>query len=176
MLPLESNGPLTAKRSGMRRCVALAMCLLLYLGVGQQAALGQKTRIKGLVTDSATSLPIPFASLSLKGSTAGTITTDLGTYVLETRQPGDTLVIACVGYYPKTVKIKPRHLQELNISLAPQTIDMEEVVVRPDRNPALRMHDSIVAHKPLNNPDRLESYSARVYNRLEIDLSRSSPL
>ena len=172
MLLLESNGPFTAKRSEMRRCVALAMCLLLYLGVGQQAALGKKTRIKGLVTDSATSLPIPFASLSLKGSTAGTITTDLGTYVLETRQPGDTLVIACVGYYPKTARIKPGHFQELNISLAPQTIDMEEVVVRPDRNPALRMYDSIVAHKPLNNPDRLESYSARVYNRLEIDLSR----
>ena len=84
----------------MRRFVRIAVAFVLLLYAFVQPANGQQvTKVKGVVTDSETGGPVPFAVVYFKGTTVG-VTTDMdGLYYIETRQSvSDTIVVELMGY------------------------------------------------------------------------------
>lgn len=85
----------------------------------------QEKMIKGKVTDEA-GLPIPGASLLIKGSNNGS-TTDLdGAYSI-TAKTGDILVFTYLGY--ATIEQKVGNANSYNISMQPAQSQLEEVVI-----------------------------------------------
>ena len=61
---------------------------------------GQKT-IRGVVRDSHSEEPVPFASVIFSGSGAGSLTDSTGSFSLRYENwPSDSLIITCVGYQP----------------------------------------------------------------------------
>lgn len=132
---------------------------------------GQVTKIRGIVTDAGTKEPIPFVNISFLHNPAGTVTNTEGEYFIETRNPGDTLYFTFVGYEKQKYKITVNKFQVINISLVPLTYELEEAIIVPGKNPAHRILDSIIVNKKNNNPDKLESYSYELYNKLELDLN-----
>ena len=63
--------------------------------------LGQ-LKIEGTLVDSATQQPIPFANVWQKGTSKGTLTNDLGRFILEADTSlSDSLIFSLIGYQQK---------------------------------------------------------------------------
>lgn len=136
----------------------------------------QKTKITGKIIDSETKEPIPFANIAFKNTAIGTISDFNGHFKIEAQTKIDTIVISCVGYEKKSIKVKRNTFQDLNIQLKSNNIQLDEVVFVAEKrkkwvNPAHRFLDSIWANKDKNNYDKLQSYEYELYNKVEFDLN-----
>jgi len=85
-----------------------------------------QSQVKGKVTDE-TGQAIPGASVLLKGTSAGTVTDADGAYVLQGVPAEGVLVFSFIGYTTQEVATAGR--EAIDISLAPDTKTLEEVVV-----------------------------------------------
>ena len=131
----------------------------------------QVTKIRGRVLDSKTKQPLPFVNIAFKGTTIGTTSDFDGNYFLETRKPSDTLFVSFVGYKEQNFFVKKGQFQTINVDLVSETIDLQEVVVVPGENPAHVLLRKIIANKHKNNPARFDSYQAKTYTKMEMDLN-----
>lgn len=82
--------------------------------------------IKGKVVDNK-GFPLPGVSISVKGTTHGTVTSNNGEYVLAKVPTGSILVFSFVGM--KTQEVTVSNKTEINITLSEENIGMDEVVV-----------------------------------------------
>jgi hypothetical protein len=116
--------------SNVRLCLALAA---LWLLPGLAAAQGS---LSGVVRDSLTQKPLPFASVFLANTTLGATTTEQGTFVFERVPAGSYDIVASyVGYRLEKQAITVGQApQRLTLALAPTGAQLGEVVVRPRPN------------------------------------------
>ncbi|GAA4799766.1 TonB-dependent receptor [Olivibacter ginsenosidimutans] len=100
----------------------------------------QQGTIKGLVM--ADSVPVPAISVSISGSTIGTITDDQGYYLLEKTPIGNyTIIFSGIGYdqYRIPIKVEPNGTTVVNAFLQKKQSNLDEVVVTGiSRGEALR--------------------------------------
>lgn len=133
---------------------------------------GQKTKVEGVVLDGLTGEPMPFVSVHFQDSKIGTLTDDLGHYLLDTYYGTDSLVFYSSGYLKQTVAVKRDEAQEINVTLNVQQSDIEEVIVVASGEwPSTILHKKVIANKPINDKEKLESYEYEVYNKVEMDLN-----
>jgi TonB-linked SusC/RagA family outer membrane protein len=71
--------------------IALLLCFV------SQASYAQSLRVTGKVTQKSDGLPLPGASVIVKGTTVGVVTDQNGTYSLQVPQGGSTLVVSYIG-------------------------------------------------------------------------------
>jgi len=102
------------------------LLILMALSVGINCLFAQTKQITGKVTSADDGLPIPGVSVSVKGTTTGTITNVEGTYSL-TVPENEVLVFSFVGMKPKEVPITGQTVY--NVVLETETIGVGEVVV-----------------------------------------------
>lgn len=136
-----------------------------------QVLFAQKTIITGKVTDVLTNEAVPFATVLFKGSNTGTNTDFEGNFRLSSDAPTDSILCTLIGYKPVVMKVKKGETQVINIVLSTNQIEFQEVIIRPGENPALQVIRNIIAHKPDNDPSKLNTYQFEVYNKLEFDIT-----
>lgn len=100
----------------------LCLILTIFLCVTTYA---QEKVIKGKITDES-GLPIPGASLLIKGTTKGNTTDMEGNYSISAK-PGDVIIFTYLGY--TSIEQKVGSANTYNISLQPSKSELEEVVV-----------------------------------------------
>jgi hypothetical protein len=128
--------------------------------------------VEGIVTDGVTGEPMPFVTVRFMDSKIGTHTDTNGYYSFNTYYATDSLVFSFSGYLKQVVPIELDNSQEINITLQIQQTDVEEVYVRPpDEFPSTILHKKVVAHKRINNKEKLDSYEYEVYNKVQLDLN-----
>lgn len=88
--------------------------------------MAQKT-ISGKVTDAADGLPLPTASIVVKGTTVGTAAGTDGTFTLTIPSDARELVVSMIGYVTKTVSIGTEDV--FIVALSTETTILDEVVV-----------------------------------------------
>jgi TonB-linked SusC/RagA family outer membrane protein len=91
--------------------------------IEKQAATPQK--IKGTVTDDKR-VPLPGASVTIKGTSKGVITNNNGEFSIDT-QPGDVLVVSFIGFQTQEIKISSQ--TNIEIRLTTLTSGLNELVV-----------------------------------------------
>ncbi len=96
--------------------------MLLLMG---NYALGQNLTITGAVTAKDDGMPIPGATVRIKGTNTGTQTDALGKFTLSVK-PGTSLVVSFIGFQPLTVT---PNSQVVNVVLSPSSSQLGEVVV-----------------------------------------------
>ncbi len=90
------------------------------------AVFAQEIKVSGVVRDSFTGEPVPFASISLKGTMTGGNTDANGAYTIAV--PGDgTLVFSSVGYV--TTEIPVVHKATIDVFLEPDQQVLDETIV-----------------------------------------------
>ncbi|HNT41625.1 MAG TPA: carboxypeptidase-like regulatory domain-containing protein, partial [Tenuifilaceae bacterium] len=104
-------------------CVFLAGLLL----VGVTLAQAQTVRITGTVTSSEDGMPMPGVSVIVPGTTIGVSTNIDGKYEINVPANATTLSFSFIGFTTQDVAIAGRSV--IDISLKPETVEMEEVVV-----------------------------------------------
>jgi TonB-linked SusC/RagA family outer membrane protein len=105
--------------------VLLALSFVMVFGLS--AIIAQTTTITGTVTGSDDGMPIPGASVFVKGTTVGTVTQMNGDYTLSVPQDAETLVFSFVGMMTQEQAIDGRSV--IDVALASDAIAMDEVVV-----------------------------------------------
>ncbi|MBI9066524.1 MAG: von Willebrand factor type A domain-containing protein [Salinivirgaceae bacterium] len=83
--------------------------------------------ISGVVSSSDDGMSIPGVSVSIKGTTIGTITNIDGWYSINVNKASDILVFAFVGMKTKEVELKGR--TTINVALEADVVGIDEVVV-----------------------------------------------
>ncbi|MCH2225249.1 MAG: DUF5686 and carboxypeptidase regulatory-like domain-containing protein [Crocinitomicaceae bacterium] len=146
--------------------------LLLLLTLVSYISFSQKTKVEGVVTDSDSGEPLAFVKVRFQDSKIGIYTDTAGYYVLETYYATDSLIFSAPGYLRATYFVQKDAIQSINVSLTVPTSDFEEVVIRPpDEFPSTILHKKVIANKPINNKEKLNSYEYEVYNKVQIDLN-----
>ncbi len=102
-----------------------------YKLVGRQIVLSpaysmQQKKVTGKVTD-ATGGPLPGVSISVKGTTNGTITSNEGTYELTKVGDDATIIFSFVGMTSQEIKVLGK--QVVNVVLEEETKGLDEVIV-----------------------------------------------
>jgi hypothetical protein len=145
--------------------------LLLFAFLLLSSARAQTVLISGKVTDKETEEAIPFANVYIKGTVIGVQTDFDGKYKMEIKLPADSLLASSIGYNKGARKINaaPKE-QTVNFILDRSDYSLQEVVIVPGENPAIRIIKEVIARKHSHNKNKLNSYGYEAYNKIEIDL------
>lgn len=144
--------------------------LLSFLASG--IVLSQQTRVSGKVTDAETGETLPFVRVVFQDSKIGTMTDTAGNYVLESYYATDSIQFFMAGYEIMTFHVVKDQAQVINVRMPIAVDNIEEVVIRPpDELPSTTLHKKVVAHKDINNKEKLSSYGYELYNKIQIDLN-----
>ena len=105
----------------MRKMLVLFVATFFVLG-----AYAQEVVLKGVVTSSEDNQPLPGVTITVKGTTNGTITDFDGNYTLTV--PSDAmLVYSYIGMKPQVIGVEGR--TEINVQLESDLFNVDEVVV-----------------------------------------------
>ena len=138
-------------------------------------ASAQTTRVRGQVTDTADGKPLQFVSVVFPGTTTGITTDEQGIYALETRDTVSRVQASMVGYATRTLPLTPGTFNHVDFALEAVEFGIGQVVITPGENPAYPILDGVIRNKPLNDPERYDTYSCRTYTKMELDLTNIRP-
>lgn len=115
---------------------------------------------------------MPYVTVRFQHSKIGTFTDTLGKYSIETYYATDSLVFSFSGYLKVTKPVEVDEVQQIDVVLPVMVSEYQEVVVRaPDELPSTTLHKKVIAHKHINDKEKLESYEYEVYNKVQLDLN-----
>ncbi len=101
--------------------------LLAFFAIGLQVLMAQTKEISGTVSSADDGGVIPGVSVSVKGTTTGTITDANGTFKLKVPQDGKILSFSFVGMSTQEVEIGSQTI--INVKLESDNIAVDEVIV-----------------------------------------------
>ncbi|MFW5725657.1 MAG: YfbK domain-containing protein, partial [Bacteroidota bacterium] len=104
--------------------------LMLALLFPASFAFTQDRTIYGTITDAGSGNPLPGVTVSVKGTTIGTLSDSQGEYSITMGSGHEFLVFSFIGM--KTVELKPGHSNRLNVAMEPDITELQEVVVGYD--------------------------------------------
>nr|WP_294903125.1 SusC/RagA family TonB-linked outer membrane protein [uncultured Lacibacter sp.] len=107
----------------MRKLVSMTCVLLLCI----MQVFAQDKTVTGKVTDEKDGSPLPGVSVTVKGTTVGTVTGSDGTYRLSVPGSAKTLVFTFVNY--ETAELSIGNRSTINIGLSTNEKNLQEVVV-----------------------------------------------
>ncbi|QJW89490.1 carboxypeptidase-like regulatory domain-containing protein [Spirosoma taeanense] len=146
--------------------IALAVSVLL-IGWGPSTTNAQTT-INGRVTDAATGEGIPFASIAVKGTTAGTTSNADGRYSLRLTQTADSLQVLSLGYATRSYAILRQPSQTIDAQLTSTATSLQEVkIYAKGGDPAYRILRETVRRRDQFDPARLLAYEYESYTKIE---------
>lgn len=111
------------------------------------------TSVKGHIIDNKTKEHIPFATISVKGTTIGTVADGSGHFTMRNLPDGEfTLVAEYLGYKTTEVTIPSEHKSQLEISITldEQPLAMDDVVVSATRNETNKRNSATIVNVTSN--------------------------
>lgn len=105
--------------------------LFLWIGVGL-SSYAQNFTLSGSITAADTQETLLGVTVYAQGTTSGTVTNNYGVYSLTLPQGDYQIVVQNLGFETKIIEVMLDTDQTLNIALAPQSEELDEVVVTED--------------------------------------------
>ena len=120
---------------------------LLFLACALISSSVQAKVISGVVRDSISHDPVPYASVMLKNAGWGKLTDANGKFKIEidnsNSRANDTLVVSTMGYTSKSVRAY--FGKKLEILIVPDGIKLSEVVIKPKKEKYSKKNNPAVA-------------------------------
>ncbi|MDE6497339.1 MAG: carboxypeptidase-like regulatory domain-containing protein, partial [Muribaculaceae bacterium] len=132
--------------------------------------------VKGIVTDSITGEALPYASVTLAGSTGGAVADSKGVFEFKVPAGASSLQAAMMGYNSKHIPLKQTSHNMYVIKLSPARAELGELVVKRRKyskrnNPAVDFVRRIRTMQAETDPRRNEYYDFERYERITIALN-----
>ena len=149
---------------------AILLFIMIFCSFAKEL-IAQTFQIDGHVIDGKTGNSIPFASIQILGNskTKGTVSDIRGWYRLEFQTENDSIRVSHVGFEKLNIKVSSLRANP-EIFLQPITISLSEVQVKAGENPAIPIVKKVIENKKLNDPDKLNTYSFKSYNKVVMTL------
>ncbi|NMH27222.1 DUF5686 and carboxypeptidase-like regulatory domain-containing protein [Flavobacterium silvaticum] len=151
----------------VRNLLSLIFFLLTLSAISQ-------TKVSGIVVDDE-GLPVPYASIGVRGTTIGTVTNEDGRFYLESDQTFKSIVVSFVGYDTKEVPLPKAVNYDFKIKLSGGN-QLAEVKVYTGKtskknNPALDILRKIWERKRKNGLYMFDQYQMQKYEKVEFDMN-----
>ncbi len=132
--------------------------------------------VKGLVADSITGEPLPYASVTLTGSPGGAVADSKGIFEFKVPAGATSIQAAMVGYATKRIPLKQTSHNMYMVALAPARTELNELVVKRGKyskrnNPAVDFVRRIRGASSETDPRRNDFYDFERYERITIALN-----
>lgn len=152
------------------------ICLLLFLLAKAGGPLLAQNMAKGIVRDSLTLEGLPFASVRVMDSKASAVADSKGFFEIRVPAGATAITASCQGYATKTVPLRKSSIQLYDISLAPESQELAEMVVKKKKytkknNPAVEFARRIRNSAGLTDPKNNDYYSYDKYERISIGVN-----
>ncbi|NUM31355.1 MAG: carboxypeptidase-like regulatory domain-containing protein [Bacteroidetes bacterium] len=147
---------------------------LLFLLCVCTKVLAQHTIVKGKITDAESGEALPFITVFFKNTNIGTSTDFEGFYELKTTQKTDSISAKSIGYITASKKIIQGKVQEINFALQPNSNSLNEVVVKPGVNKAIRIIRNAQSNRKKYNIEKLEQYEYESFTKIQIAVDNIS--
>ena len=136
------------------------------------------TTIKGKVIDAKTKLPLAFVDVILKGTYVG-VSTDLdGQFIIQTKNPSDTIQVAYLGYKTIERPIQREKRQKMDFSMEEEGYQLDNVTIvgqkgryRKKNNPAVDLMRNVIANRDKNKIESQDYYEFDKHEKLELDFN-----
>lgn len=128
-------------------------------------------QITGFIYDKKTKLPIPFATVSyeVNSCSKGTVADMQGKFTIDDNRAA-SITASCMGYDSQTISLTDINSYPVTIELEEKSFSLNELIVTPENNPALRIIRNVIANKKNNNFEEYQKYSYRSYFKVIQDL------
>ncbi|MFW5761396.1 MAG: DUF5686 family protein, partial [Cyclobacteriaceae bacterium] len=147
----------------MRIILFLPLLAISFSGLAQN-----NYSISGQVLDFDSKEPLAFVHITINDSQKGTTTSINGQFKLTHQQKIEKLVFSYIGYKKKEVILNDNQ-QEIVVYLKADTKVLAGVDFFAGENPALPIIRNAIENAKSNNPDKLNSYYFKSYNKFYID-------
>ncbi|MCC9168797.1 DUF5686 and carboxypeptidase-like regulatory domain-containing protein [Pontibacter harenae] len=142
----------------------LRLFALLLFCLTSVTAQPQVRMVQGTVRDARTNEKLPFVSIAANKGETGTTTNLEGRYQLRHNRPITSLRFSYVGYNPQVVNVDSA--STFNVYLQPSAAQLQEVVVfSTGENPAHRIIRLANQNRERHQPENLNAYTYRTYNK-----------
>ena len=151
----------------MKKLFTILFVSILSLGYSQNS-------ISGIIIDSKTKEPLPFASI-LINEKLGTISETDGKFKINTKFKITEIKASYIGYDTKIIEVD-KGKTYFRITLNSNSNLLNEVVLIDERvNPAIGIIRKTIANKDRNNPEKsLKSYTYDAYNKFVVTANPDS--
>ncbi|HTB05740.1 MAG TPA: DUF5686 family protein [Bacteroidia bacterium] len=129
----------------------------------------QQYEVEGKVVDKNTHAVLPFVNMIVTGSPQNGATADIdGNFKIISLSPIHSLTFSYVGYHDAIITLKDtaRVIKNLTIRLEEEAYHLNEVLVLPGVNPALRIIRQAIDNRDRNNPEKVRSFTYVSYNKM----------
>lgn len=155
---------MSTPRAQILEYCALLLATCMHVLLPPSASAQAPVIVTGVVVDSITGAPLPFATVRVEGASAGAVAGRDGRFRLRMPTDGGTLVVSYVGFERRRVSASMSDSQrELRILMTPSVARAPAVVISPE-DPAKRLLRKAIERK-IAQRDSLESYSHVLYTR-----------
>ncbi|MCB0458778.1 MAG: carboxypeptidase-like regulatory domain-containing protein [Flavobacteriaceae bacterium] len=139
----------------------LLFCLLVVIPLFLTA----QVKLNGIVKDSQTKEPLPFATIILENG-IGDLTDTEGNFTINSSSSITYFTVSYVGYKSKKVAIKGNE-KFITVLLEPSIENLKEVVLIAEENPAIKIIKKTIENKSSNAiQKKLTTYNFTTYNKL----------
>lgn len=146
----------------------ISLFLLMFIGNAQVK------RVEGQVFDAGTGQPLPFVNITINGLKQGTAADVDGKFTYSADREIYLLTFSFVGYERQDIKVDANTSFPIKIRLKELKQQLREVTVVAGENPAHRIIRKAVDNRSTNNPNHLESFRYRSYNKLVVGVNVDS--
>lgn len=145
----------------------MRLFLLLLIILSAPTVFAQKT-ITGIVLNSETQDPLPYATLQLSFGNE-TLTNIDGTFQLNVKPLDSSFTVTYKGFRSQQISLSPEK-KYYKIQLTPRPENLNEVTLYSGKDPANEIIKKAIENKSLNDPEKqLRSYEFNSYNKFIID-------
>lgn len=154
----------------------LLVFLLLTFNICLHAQTSEEpvTIVQGKVIDKRNREPLPFVTITFKGSRIGTTSDFEGNFKIKANVKVDSIKVSYIGYKTYYQKINYGHTQTIQVEMSEANAELRAVTVRVGINPALRIINNARKLRSVNNQDNLVAYQYDSYNKVDISLNNIS--
>ena len=124
----------------------------------------QSTSLTGKIRNQKTGLSVPYVNIGVEGTYYGTSSNEQGEFKLTLKKGTHHLIISCVGYETKKIIVAVPNKKEINIEIKPIIIELPEVIVNAEENPAYAIIRKAIANKE-KNKEGLLNYHYNFYSK-----------
>ncbi len=156
----------------------LLIILLSLFFAGHTAA--QKTQpltiVEGYVIDASKGDTIPFANISVVGTTTGVSADENGYFKCAFSEQRDSIQVSAVGYKTFFQLVEKNTTQHIDIHLINTSTELQTVVVHQQRyrnrgNPAVELIQKVIDHKSSNRLESHDFYQYEQYEKMDLALA-----
>lgn len=168
---------LKSSRENKFHYLFVLLLTLIFVFFTQFSVLGAgRYFLRGIVRDADSLEPLPLASVKSEANSVSTLTDDKGIFELTVPDTTSTLVISCLGYDTRNLKIKKNNVNLYDVMLTPSTTMLDEVVVKRQKyskknNPAVDFAVKLRNARDLTDPRRNDYYNYNVHELITFALN-----